>query len=174
MKRKVYLGVVKGAEGNVRTESLSHPPHSGEGRYVTEKEKLNLRNIYNTFDLAKLGDGVFIYWCHHDSRSCLPDWWAVSKIGINLGDDWYDSGNKTFSGGFRDAHVKVSAFRFASKIAKCNSWVRTPFGDYVSTLTANKIGLRYKYVLKVIPDKSKDTEDECGYSLERQPQRKKD
>lgn len=108
------------------------------------QDKLREQNIYNDYDIAKKGDKVFISYVI-GGRSCLPSWWAVHKIGVNLSPDcWYCHGAKTFSGKMKSDAFN-EALKYASKLTGCSEWIKTPFGGFVSKITADKVGLVYKY-----------------------------
>lgn len=112
---------------------------------MTQKEKLRERKIYNDYEIANLGDKIYVGYSSNDGRSCFPSWWSVHYIGRKFkGSAWYEHGARTFFGKKRDTNLMIKALTFASKIINCYEWVKTPFGDYVSIFTANKVGLKYK------------------------------
>jgi len=112
---------------------------------MTQKDKLRERKIYNTYDIANLGDKYFVSYSPAQSRSCLPSWWAVHHIGYKFRNSaWYENGARTFSGVKFDKEILFKALTFASKVSGQYEWVKTPFGDYVSRFTADKVGFKYK------------------------------
>lgn len=113
---------------------------------MKQTNKLNERNIYNDYEIANLGDKLFITYDRNGGRACLPSWWAVNYCDRAFKNEpWYTHGSKIFSANnSRDTKSLYKALLFASKINQCKEWVKTPFGGYVSKFTADKVGLKYK------------------------------
>jgi len=118
---------------------------------MTQKDKLRERKIYNTHNIAKLGDKIFVTYSRNEGRSVLPSWWAVSHTDRNFKDTaWYENGARTFNCHKKsDIEPFTKALSFASKVTGCYEWVRTPFGGYVSKYTAEKARLKFKKTIKV-------------------------
>jgi hypothetical protein len=114
------------------------------------KEAVRLTNelhVFNNCQLAKLGDGVSVSFTTPERGRygwLQNSGWSVSKEGKNLGQDWRDHNSRWFRGKKADNELLMKVLRFATDRAKCNRWVRSPFGGYVTTVTADAVGIKYR------------------------------
>jgi len=118
---------------------------------MTEANKLRERKIFNGYGIADLGDKVLVCFHKGTSRTCLPSWWGVIHIGFKpRGCAWYEHGEKTFTTNKKsNVDTLLKALKYGSKITKCYEWVKTPFGGYVSKVSADKVGFKYKKTIKI-------------------------
>jgi len=117
-----------------------------------ESEKLRERKIYNNHGLASLGDNV---WCEYSpspgGRMGIghSSGWRVYAIGKSLSDAWYDHGAKNFIGKKSNREAMNSALQLCKKLTGQSEWVISPFGGYVSIVTAERVGFKTSKVVKV-------------------------
>ncbi len=105
-----------------------------------EAEKLRERKIFNNYEIAKQGDKV---WCeYHQSSITSIAGWRVNAIGKSLSSAWYDYGAKNFIGNKNDTRAFNLAIRLCSRLTGQSEWVLSPFGGYVSIVSAQKVGFK--------------------------------
>ena len=105
-----------------------------------EAEKLRERKIFNNYEIAKLGDKV---WCEYYPSSITSICgWRVHAIGKRLSSAWYDYGARNFIGNKNDTIAFNLAIRLCSRLTGQSEWVLSPFGGFVSIVTALKVGFK--------------------------------
>lgn len=108
------------------------------------QDELRARKIHNDHAIASMGDGVMVAYAAHDpSRQGIatPHGWMVSNTKKSYPGHWTSRGMMVFHGRMKDATAKAAAFAFAAKETGERTWVRTPFGGWVSTKTAKAVGI---------------------------------
>ena len=89
-------------------------------------EVLREKKVYNEY----LFYGKQPYIGYRSAHSVIPACWAVCKLGINLGEAWYDYGSRTFSAWGNRKKALGEAQAWASEKFGVKVWARDPFGSY--------------------------------------------